>query len=529
MNFHKLLMVLFWLGAILQGYGQQGALDPTFGEDGIAYNDTPGYNWINNAMTLQNDGKIIVGGGGSGAQFGITRYNTDGTLDETFSDDGMASVFIANVESYVNAVAVGPNGKIAATGRHYHLNPDGSKQTMFATARLNPDGSIDTSFGDDGVIINNLSNSHHLSTSIAIQNDNKVLVGGGSQNSNNISVVTILRFTNEGNLDSSFDNDGIVKTQVGTSGSGAYDILLQPDGKILVASISNNGNNIDFALLRYLPNGSLDTSFGTNGIVTTNFGANSNERVEDLALQPDGKIIAAGTTDNGTSGTNDFAVVRYLPNGNIDTNFGDNGVLIADVAGNRNDRLNAVALNSDGKIVISGMTYADEVGLYRNAMIRLLSNGQIDLAAGANGRVISDLKTDWYFNDSNMEIQSDQKIVVAGDYRNENNETFQIVIRYLPELVLGTIDFSISKAATLIYPNPIASETTLEYTLSQAETISITLYDVSGKLIRTFLSSEEKEAGDHKQTLNFDGIATGNYVLKLSNGSGQFSLQILKK
>ena len=113
--------------------------------------------------------------------------------------------------------------------------------------------------------------------------------------------------------------------------------------------------------------------------------------------------------------------------------------------------------------------------------------------------------------------------------RNENNETFQIVIRYLPELVLGTIDFSISETAALIYPNPIVSETTLEYTLSQAETISITLYDVSGKLIRTFLSSEEKEAGDHKQTLNFDGIATGNYVLKLSNGSGQFSLQILKK
>ncbi|MEH2224731.1 DUF4347 domain-containing protein, partial [Nostoc sp.] len=305
-------------------YNSNGSLDTSFGTAGKVTTNL-GSTDIAYSIALQDDGKILVAGVSS-SNFAVLRYNSDGSLDNSF---GNAGKVINNLGSsdIAYSVALQDDGKILLAG---------VSNSNFAVLRYNSNGSLDTNFGTAGKVITNLG-STDIARSIALQDDGKILVAGVSNN--NFAVV---RYNSNGSLDTSFGTAGTVINNLGSTDI-AYNIALQDDGKILLVGVSNN----NFAVVRYDSNGSLDTSFGTAGKVITNLGGT--DIAYSVSVQANGKIIVAGSSKNN------FAVLRYNSNGSLDTSFGTAGIITTDIGTNTID--NAYALTQhDGTIIVAGVS-----------------------------------------------------------------------------------------------------------------------------------------------------------------------------
>ena len=277
----------------LARYNPNGSLDTSFSGDGKQTTDfgDPHYGTDFGAydVALQPDGNIVAVGRSGNGDFALARYDaTDGSLDTSFSGDGKETTDLGGWE-HGRAVAI-QNGKIVVAGTSLH-GADGN----FALARYNPDGSLDTSFSGDGIQTSDFG-VRHDAHAVAIQADGKIVVAGVSDSDD--GNFALARYNDDGTLDPSFSGDGWQTTDFGGRDYG-HSMALGADGRIVVAGESA----VDFALARYNPDGTLDTSFSGDGKTTTDFGGL--DRAFDLALQPDGKIVAAGT-HNGT-----FALARY--------------------------------------------------------------------------------------------------------------------------------------------------------------------------------------------------------------------------
>ncbi|WP_037624563.1 DUF11 domain-containing protein [Streptomyces aureus] len=325
----------------LTRHNPDGTPDTGFGGDGTvttAVNNLgSSLQWSEaQAVTLQSDGKIVVVGSSwreyeDCCWFVVARYNPDGTLDNTFSGDGRV---FADFDGPTEArdVAVDASGRIVAAGY------SGGRM---AVLRLTSDGTPDPTFGGDGSVTANPAGQTLQEggdgRALALQPDGKIVVGG--EVGTTAFDFALMRFNTDGSVDTTFDGDGIVRTDFGDYDS-VEGLAVQPDGKIVAAG----GSGARFALARYLPNGALDTSFDGNGKVITPGGG-----AADVALQPaDGRIVVAGT--NGPGG--DFAVLRYNPDGSQDTGFGTGGLATADFGGT--DTARGLTLQPDGKIVAAG-------------------------------------------------------------------------------------------------------------------------------------------------------------------------------
>ncbi|WP_448268342.1 putative Ig domain-containing protein [Nostoc sp. DSM 114159] len=276
---------------------------------------------------------------------------------------------------------------------------------------------LDASFDSDGKVTTDIgTNTTDIARSIVIQDDGKILLAGVSNN--NFAVV---RYNSNGSLDTSFNSTGKVTTDFGNTDI-AYSIALQDDGKILVAGASSS----NFAVVRYNSNGGLDTSFGTAGKVTTNLG--STDIAYSIALQDDGKILLAGKRGN------DFAVVRYNSNGGLDTSFGTAGKVITNLGST--DIAYSIALQDDGKILLAGVSNNNF------AVVRYDSNGSLDTSFGTAGKVITDIGTNTTDTAYSIALQDDGKILLAGV--SSNNFA---VVRYDSN---GSLDTSFGTAGKVI-------------------------------------------------------------------------------
>jgi uncharacterized delta-60 repeat protein len=341
-------------------YNTNGSLDSTFGVNGIV-STLIGTNSSGYAVQIQDDGKILVGGNSyrdtTYNDFTLVRYNVNGSLDNTFDDDGIAfTPIIAGSYDEVRSIAIQPDGKIVLGGTSVNVN-----NPNFALARFNIDGSLDLSFDNDGIVISDVGGYSDNIHGLAIQNDGKIIAAGLSS-----SDLAMVRYNNNGSVDSTFDADGIVLTNLGAY-EQATAITLQNDGKIVVA-VARSGVNRDFHLIRYNIDGSIDPTFDTDGTVTTDLGSNSDDNPYAVAIQNDGKIILAGTSDNGIN--IDFALVRYNINGSLDGTFDTDGKVITSVA-DSNDFAKSIAIQSNGQIVVAGFTFNDST----NAFAVLRYNG----------------------------------------------------------------------------------------------------------------------------------------------------------
>jgi uncharacterized delta-60 repeat protein len=317
-------------------YSSDGTLDPTFGISGkTTTNFTRGDDFAA-GVAVQTDGKIVVAGRAAGAdhKFAIARYNADGTLDTSFSSNGKLVTNFTSGRDFAWDVTVQADGKIVAAG----LAAAGSGGS-FALARYNADGTLDNAFGGDGKVMTQLTARHDAATTVAIQSDGKIAVAGAASDD---SFFALARYNADGMLDSTFEGDGTAVTDFTPGPDFVWDMTIQPDGKI--AATGRVAGR--FGLARYNPDGTLDSTFGGDGRVTTNFTAGW-DIPKGIALQADGKIVVVGDANNLK-----FAVARYNADGTLDTAFGGDGKVTTDIRGI--DSAWDVALHADGRIVVAG-------------------------------------------------------------------------------------------------------------------------------------------------------------------------------
>ncbi|MFL5798198.1 MAG: delta-60 repeat domain-containing protein [Actinomycetota bacterium] len=317
-----------------------------------------------------------------------------GELDVSFSGDGKVTTqFASESADEAHAVAVQPDGKIVAAGE---------STGDFALARYTTAGTLDPSFGDGGRVQTVFDlGSDDVVSALAIQADGKIVAVGVSNNR-----FALARYDTDGALDTTFNGDGKVITQF-TSGSAdlAFAVAVQADGKIVAAGVSND----KFALARYKTNGALDTAFNGDGKVITHFTAGSADQAQSVAIQADGKIVAAGESFPSSSATADFALARYTPGGGLDTTFSGDGKLTTCFAAGSDDSADAVAVQADGRIVAAGFSGQ------RFGLSRYTPAGRLDATWGGDGKVttrFSDRSTD---SADAVAIQENGKIVAAGD------------------------------------------------------------------------------------------------------------------
>ncbi|WP_326719998.1 calcium-binding protein [Streptomyces sp. NBC_00243] len=270
-------------------YNADGSLDTTFGGTGWVVPELAGGAEEGWAVAVQPDGKILAAGS-AGGTFTAVRFNANGTLDPTFDGDGKVLTSFQDVGGAQGFdMALQPNGKFVIVGY------SGETSFDFALARYNSDGSLDTSFSGDGRVTTDLG-GYNWGRTVAVQSTGKIVASGSSGGN-----FTLVRYNVDGTLDSGFGTGGVVTTAFG-SNSGVEALLLQPDDRIVAAGTAAGG---DFALARYQVDGALDTGFGTGGKTTTDFGIG--DVAHNLALQSDGKILAFGSNSDG-----DRALARYL-------------------------------------------------------------------------------------------------------------------------------------------------------------------------------------------------------------------------
>ena len=315
----------------LARYTPDGKLDPGFGSSGTVTTDIGGMDYVN-AVALQPDGRIIAVGqitvfsSPPSYDFALARYTPDGKLDPSFGRGGIVRTDVGGIDD-ANAVALQPDGRIVVVGS---TGPSGGED--YAVVRYVPDGNLDPSFGRGGIVRTDVGGIDHA-RAVALQPDGRIVVAG----------TVLARYTSDGTLDPSFGSGGIVKTR----GFGSFSaVALQPDGKV-VAGGSTYPVQVagDFAFARYTPDGTLDASLGSGGVVKT-LGSLFPGAV---AFQPDGKVVMGGSTGQGGG---DFAVARYTPGGTLDPSFGG-GTVTTDIGGS-DSGIRAIALQPDGKIVVAG-------------------------------------------------------------------------------------------------------------------------------------------------------------------------------
>jgi uncharacterized delta-60 repeat protein len=382
-----------------------GRLDTSFGGDGRVRTDfTSGHRDYARGMAIQADGRIVAAGraGGNRGRFALARYSLDGRLDVTFGSGGRVLTDFSRKNDFATDVAIQADGKIVAAG-----TAGAPFHPRFALARYGTDGTLDPTFGGDGTVKTSLT-GYDNAGGVAIQGDGKIVVAG--QASGLGQQFGLARYNPDGTLDPTFDADGKVLTSI-ESYAFAFDVAVQADGKIVAAG----GADVSFALARYNPDGTPDTTFGGDGAVTTAFAAGVFNTAQAccLAIQPNGRIVAAGSLDSGR-----FALARYDPDGTLDSSFGGDGKVTTNFSKGW-DSAGGVAIQPDGKIVAAGVAEprfnADSRFNLDSkfALVRYNTHGILDLSFGGDGKIRTDF-TRGADAANAVAIQADGKIVAAG-------------------------------------------------------------------------------------------------------------------
>lgn len=464
-RFRTVLGIVFYLtGLTTSLHAAVGELDPSFGNMGKVTTVFAGGSSGAEDLAIQPDGKIVTVGYSSTPEgrpvFTIARYNSTGLLDGSFGGTGKVITVLGEYD-HARGVAVQNDGKILVVGLS-----SVSGAAHLALVRYTAQGELDVNFGNQGKVLTpGLNGAAILAKSVVVQNDGRILVGGSMSTPSGGSKIIVRRYSADGVPETNFGSGGIASMDIGERDVGGS-VLLQPDGKIVVAGSTFTANRSRIVVIRFTDTGLPDQSFGTGGRELTEVGP-GNAYGNDAALQPNGAIVVAGYTHANEK--YDFAIVRYYFNGKLDRNFGTEGKVITDF-GSAWDQGEAVALQDDGSIVVAGQVGAGpSFPTNRSfAVARYTSAGILDPSFNGTGVTKTVIGLNDYAH--GVAIQSDTKIVAAGTTSNTTSDF--ALSRYIadettlpPTLISpasGSVNnFNLSIAYDL--PEP-ASEVTLTFT-----------------------------------------------------------------
>ncbi len=402
-------------------------LDPSFGHNGkaVTFSGSPSLSDAFQTVLVQPDGKIVAGGSRyiNAQDRMLVRFNPDGTLDPSFGATGRRIDSFTNAGDFVDDLAIQSDGKIVAVG---HIERTiSSRGVDFGITRHNADGSLDASFGDGGVVFEDFTqDANHIAMdyamSVVIYADGRILVGGYALEPERLEMA---RYLPDGSLDPSFGSGGKVVSL--TPAGRLLKLILEPDGRINVVTSSGN-----MTVGRFLANGQLDTSFGTNGSIELpiqGLGYNGG-----AARAADGSLVISGFIQydiNNDLGA--YAVSRVLPNGTLDTAFGNGGRTITQI-GSVNDIPFDLAIQADGKILQVGIGDSGTVQTvdFDIGLVRYNVDGSLDPTFGGDGIIVTDLGGS---NETayGMALQMDGRLVVVGQSSNQSGVGSGFVTRYL--------------------------------------------------------------------------------------------------
>ena len=328
-----------------------------------------------NKVVVQSDGKIIV------SNLTIQRFDSSGTPDNTFATNGVQTVLFGGTGDRVNSSFLQSNGQLIIAG---YTGTGAGANYNFAVARFNSNGTPDNSFAGDGSQSTSFNSSDNRANSVAPLANGKLIVLGYSNDAGH-TYTTAASYNSDGTPDASFNANGTLIDKL-VQGSTFYSCTaVQTDGKVIAAGYSWNGTDYDFAIARYNSNGSLDNTFSGDGKQMTDFTA-SNDKIRAIAIQSDGKIVAAGNADGS------YALARYNTDGSLDPSFNSTGKQTSNFG--EYDTITTIVIQPDGKIIAGGIVLA-----------RYNSDGSPDMTFGINGF----LRTAYHCNA--LLVQDDSKII----------------------------------------------------------------------------------------------------------------------
>jgi len=433
-------------------YTVSGAIDNSFSGGKVITPIGPANDYLM-SLALRSNGQILAAGYvsaiGSPSIYAAVLYNPNGTLNSSLDADGILTDCKPTNTTRFQASVVQPDGKLIVVG-YTAFTLNSMSNSDIAVARYDPDGSLDRTFSNDGLLTIDIGRIDGANC-VALQPDGKILVGGQALNTGSPQYMenmdfALVRINSDGTLDDSFSGDGKVMTDFRGYGDGAYDMALLPDGKIVLTGTSiyglyNSPYVYTVALARYNSDGTIDNTFGEQGKTLAMF--STNDFGNSLMVQPDGKLLVAGTYNYAGLGSSSFLLARFNSNGTLDNSFDGDGWANTRITGF--DEVRAAALQPDGKIVLAGQAginpggYLDFIRYYDLALVRYNKDGSLDNSFSGDGKLTLDLgSTNESFN--SIKLQPNGKLI-AGGHTILNNYSSLVLTRFNTD---GTLDNSFS-------------------------------------------------------------------------------------
>lgn len=378
-------------------------------------------------------------------------------------------------------------------------------------------GDLDTAFSG-GKILHDLLGGDEVAFAVAVQSDGKLLLAGRADSGSTGNDFALIRLNSNGTLDTTFGTGGIVTTDMGTMSDAAYAIVVQSDGRIVLAGEAGSGNSADFALARYNTNGTLDGTFGSSGRVITDF-AGSVDGARGLAIMSDGRIVAAGSAL--VLGATHVAVARYSSTGSLDTSFDlDGRVTTGYLLGEQS--ANCVAVLADGSVIAAGSSYNWSTDNHDFAAVKYTSSGALDLSFGTGGVFRRDMGGNVDAVHS-MILQSSGRIVLAGDNVDSNNSTGDFALLRLH--ANGTLDTTFGTAGVVL--TDFGGEIDQAMSLMQTSTgnlvaAGLSLLDGAPRFAAAYYNADgapNTSFAGGKATIAFDSDAVANAAALDANGN----------
>ena len=386
-------------------------LDLTFGSGGRVSTAVGGGQ--GEAVVIQPTGGIVTAGWrtvgtGFDTEFALTRHDSAGNLDTSFGTNGIAATDVGGARDQAHDAALTSDGGIVAVGE---TDAPGIQKQDFALVRYTPDGTPNTSFGQGGIVTTDFSGHGDVANAVAVQGDGKIVVAGYAVPPSGIhSDFALARYNPDGSLDTSFGIGGRVRTDFGAlSDDDVLALAIQSDGKIV--AVGSVGEHMGLA--RYTPSGQLDPTFGTSGVVTVS----NLPLANGVALTPSGGILVAG------SSAGDFMLVRFGPTGTLDTGFGTLGVVTSDLGGG-DDFAEDLTVDAAGRIIVVGR--ATSPTILDMALARYNPDGTLDTSFANHGTLTADFHGRGEFG-QDVALDSAGRIIAAGYTANGSNTEFALM------------------------------------------------------------------------------------------------------
>lgn len=517
----KILRFIFLLFTWTSVFSQAGSLDPTWGSDGRVSVDL-NKNCKLRGLVRQPNNKILalVSIGYLDSGFALIRYLPNGIKDHSF---GVAGIVLINFQSRGsgNAICLQPDGKILVTGTYNNIIGQAYQTSIFID-RFNEDGSLDSGFGTNGNVTTNIKLINYAN-SIAIQKDGKIVLAGGTSIAPYYDEIITLRYKGDGNIDSGFAGKGYVISNLDSeqqSSDMGYFVSLQEDGKIIVG-----GSTYEFvhykghaALIRFMPDGSLDPDFANEGIAITS----QAKSFLGSIFQDDGKIVTVGYSSSFGGGP-EAELCRFTTDGIIDSSYGLNGVaIIFNTSGNRLGVAFSIAQQADGKVVSAGegegpFPYNREF----SGIIRFNKQGKKDKTFGENGTVLLPRPNGEFITENQypIVIQQDGKIL-TGTTKTHKLYIFRLMGDQNTQFTNKVSPVIIAENVIRIYPNPVIDKLYLKGLKNS--TTSIKIMDMQGDVLFN------KTLNNYENSIDLHNLKSGQYIISITQNNETISTSFWK-